>query len=87
VLVIITITNHSIVITSRRTVEQDIRDLGSMVIGFLVLTLLEQPEYLSKIKKALFLEHPVTMCITVLHLERVYDVRCTLCGRAKRSAT
>jgi len=30
----------------------DIRDLGSMVIGFLVLTLLEQPEKLSKIKKA-----------------------------------
>ena len=30
----------------------NIRDLVSMVIGFLVLTLLEQPEKLSKIKKA-----------------------------------
>ena len=30
----------------------DIRDLGSMVIGFSVLTLLEQPEKLSKIKKS-----------------------------------
>ena len=40
----------------------EIRDLGSMVIGFLVLTLLEQPEKLSKIKKKLsFLEHPVTI--------------------------
>ncbi len=65
----------------------NIRDLVSMVIGFLVLTLLEQPEKLSKIKKASFLEHPVTMCITVLYLERVYDVRWALCGRAKRSTT
>jgi hypothetical protein len=35
-------------------VAQDIRDLGSMVIGFLVLTLLEQPKKLSEIKKAFF---------------------------------
>ena len=57
----------------------DIRDFGSKVIWFYVLTFLEPPKTCAEIKKTNYFRTSHDMCIMVLHLERVYDVRCTLC--------
>jgi hypothetical protein len=40
--------------------EIDIRDFGSKVIWFYVLTFLEPPKTCSEIKKITILEHPMT---------------------------
>jgi hypothetical protein len=79
---------HPILLSVGQGTDLNIRDLGYNVIEFLVLTPFRNSrKNCQKLKNLLFLEHTVTMCITVLHSEQVYDVRCALCGRAKRSAT